>query len=69
MNHSKRITVNMYQIINNRFIPICCEGMVLKIQLPFCVTKKRISLKSCCDAGSIMVQNPLQQKIRIQGLN
>ena len=30
---------------------------------------KRVSLKCCYDAGIIVVQNPLQQKIRIQGLN
>lgn len=30
----KELQINMYQVINNnRFIPICCKGMMLKPQL------------------------------------
>lgn len=45
----KELQINMYQVINdNRFIPICCKGIMLKTSVIFLHMKeKRVSLKCC----------------------
>lgn len=38
----KELQINMYQVINNnRFIPICCKGMMLKTSVIFLHMKEK----------------------------